>query len=289
MNSPEKFCDLRCGEGILPLFPIVGEHVPSAGSGRALSEVEGMPRGHKAETASPQSMWRGHLTLVFHRWRSRRNAKGTQGRDGLATIENGMMMLLMMVVLSGCRTRSVSAPVSDFYYLNSNNRLTTIGRVAIVELNNDSSYPQVSADVTLALYQALQKRQVFGLTVIRQDNPSWKSLQLQRDSSYNLEQLLAIREALKCDGLLLGTITEYRPYPHMAVGLRMKLLDLRDGQLQWALEQVWDSADKTTDKRIKSYFKSEKRSGFAPLHENLAAVSPIEFIKFVSFEVAGTF
>ena len=74
----------------------------------------------------------------------------------------------------------------------------------------------------------------------------------------------------------------------MTVGLRSKLLDLRDGQLVWALEQIWDSADKATEKRIKSYFKSEKRDGFAPLHEKLAAVSPLEFIKFVSYEVAGT-
>ena len=123
---------------------------------------------------------------------------------------------------------------------------------------------------------------------------------MQSDSKYTLEEIMAIREALKCDGILLGTVTEFRPYPHMAVGLRLKLLDLRDGQLMWALEQVWDSADKTTEKRIKSYFrgykkiaiksyfKSEKRSGFAPLHEDLAAVSPLEFIKFISYEVAGT-
>jgi hypothetical protein len=200
-----------------------------------------------------------------------------------------MALLLPAIIFSGCRTHSASEPMSDFYYLNPNNKLSTIGRVAIVELDNHSSYPQISADVTQALYQALQKRQVFGLTAIRQDNPSWRSLQLDRDSSYSLEQLLAIREALKCDGLLLGTITEYRPYPHMAIGLRMRLLDLRDGQLQWALEQVWDCDDKKTDKRIESYFKSEKRSGFAPLHDKLAAVSPIEFIKFVSYEVAGTF
>ena len=201
----------------------------------------------------------------------------------------GVILLLLVVILSGCRTHSASVPVLDYYYLNPNNNLNTIGRVAIVELDNDSSYPEISTDITSSLYQALQKRQVFGLTVIHQHDPSWRSLQLDRDSTYNLEKLSAIREALRCDGVLLGTVTEYRPYPHMAVGLRMKLLDLRDGQLQWALEQVWDSADKKTEKRIKSYFKSEKRSGFAPLHEKLAAVSPLEFIKFVSYEVAETF
>ena len=198
------------------------------------------------------------------------------------------MVLLLAVLLSGCRTHSASAPVSDYYYLNPNKKLTDVGRVAIIELDNDSSYPQISNDITGSLYQALQKRQVFGLTVVRQNDPSWRSLQLERDSTFTLEQILAIREALKCDGILLGTVTEFRPYPHMAVGLRLKLLDLRDGQLLWALEQIWDSADKTTEKRIKNYFKSEKRTGFAPLHEDLAAVSPLEFIRFVNYEVAGT-
>jgi hypothetical protein len=200
----------------------------------------------------------------------------------------GIILLLLAVLLSGCRTHSASASASDYYYLNPSKKLTDVGRVAIIELDNDSSYPEISTDITGSLYQALQKKQVFGLTVVHQNDPSWRSLQLQRDSTYTLEQILAIREALKCDGILLGAVTEYRPYPHMEVGLRLKLLDLRDGQLLWAIEQIWDSADKTTEKRIKSYFKSEKRSGFAPLHEQLAAVSPIEFIKFVCYEVAGT-
>lgn len=200
-----------------------------------------------------------------------------------------IILLLLAALLSGCITYyRHSAPAANYYYLNPNKSLTTIGRVAIVELDNDSSYPATSADVTEKLYQALQKRQIFGLTVVRQDDPSWRSLQLEPGSKYTLDQLVAIRETLKCDAVLLGTITEFRPYPHMTIGLRLKLLDLRDGQLLWAIEQVWDSADKTTDYRIRDYFRSQKRPGYAPLHEQLAAVSSIEFIKFVSYEVAQT-
>ena len=201
------------------------------------------------------------------------------------------LLLLLAVLSSGCTIYGVfgaSAPAADYYYLNPDKRLATIGRVAIVELNNDSSYPQISTDITEALFQALQKKQVFGLTVVGQHDASWRSLQLDFDSTYTLDQIMAIRETLKCDGILIGTITEFRPYPHMAVGLRLKLLDLRDGQLLWALEQVWDNADKTTESRIKSYFKAQKRSGFASLREQLAAVSSLEFIKFVSYEVAET-
>jgi len=197
--------------------------------------------------------------------------------------------LLLLVLLPACRFYRTPPLAVDYgYYINPDKDLFTIGRTALVELDNDSSYPQVSADVTDALFQALQKKQVFGLTVIQQNDPAWRSLRLDADLMYTPEQLLAIRKALKCDAVLVGTVTEFKPHPHLAVGLRLKLIDLADGQLLWALEQVWDSADKTTEYRIKNYFRTQIRSGFAPLGEQLVAVSPLKFIKFVAFETAET-
>lgn len=210
----------------------------------------------------------------------------------LSYILSAIILILSTVLMSGCITYySSSPPEADYYYINPNKSLSAIGRVTIVELDNDSSYPKISNDITEKLYQALQKKQIFGLTVVPQDDSLWRSLQLDLDSNsrYTLDEIISIRETLKCDAMLLGTITEFRPYPHMIIGLRLKLLDLRDGQLLWALEQIWDSADKTTEYRIKNYFRSHKRSGYAPLKEQLVSVSSLEFIKFVSYEVAETF
>ena len=103
-----------------------------------------------------------------------------------------------------------------------------------------------------------------------------------------LQQLSAIRQTLNCDALLIGTLTEYQPYPHLTVGLRLKLLDLTDGQLLWGLEQIWDSADRSTEKRIKRYFHSEMRTDQTHLREQLIVISSIKFIKFVTYEVAQT-
>lgn len=107
-------------------------------------------------------------------------------------------------------------------------------------------------------------------------------------SQCTTEQLIAAKEALKCNAILIGTVTEYQPYPHMAIGLHLKLIDLKDGQLLWALEQIWDSSDKTTESRIKHYFRCQMRSGYAPLREQLVVVSSLKFIKFVAYEVAET-
>ena len=198
------------------------------------------------------------------------------------------VLILTAVLLSGCSTDRAFRPAENYYYINPNTNLRMIGRVAVVELNNDSSYPQASSDITGSLFQALQKKQIFGLTVVSQSDPAWRSLQLETDSTYTLDQMQSIRKSLKCDGVLIGSITEFRAYPHMAIGLRLKLLDLKNGQLLWALEQIWDITDKDTESRIKKYYKSQKSLDTARQHEHLASISPLEFIRFVCFEAAET-
>lgn len=197
-------------------------------------------------------------------------------------------LLLLSIVLSGCQFYSAPAPVEYHSYVNPDKDLSTIGRVAIVELANKSGYPAVGEDVTEELFEALQKRQLFSLAVVRQNDPAWRSLQLDLDATYTLEQLSAIRKTLKCNAVLIGTITKFRPYPHMVVGLRLRLMDLRDAQLVWGLEQIWDSADKATEYRIERYFQTQIRSDGAALREELVTVSSLKFIKFVAYEVGET-
>ena len=195
--------------------------------------------------------------------------------------------LLLCLTATGCQNEKVYMPVANYYYVNPLKDLGSLGRVAVVEVSNNSDYPEMSVDITEALFRALQKQQVFGLTIVLQNDPAWRSLLLEPESTYSLNQIGSIRETLNCDGVLLGTITEFKPYPHMVLGLRLRLLDLRDGELLWALEQIWDITDKTTEYRIKDYYKTQKKDD-SRLNRQLAVVSPIEFIRFVSYEVAKT-
>ncbi len=198
------------------------------------------------------------------------------------------VFLLLPILLLGCGGPSFFPSHSDYYYLNPNKDLGAIGKVALAELANDSAFPQISADVTEALFQAVQKRQVFGLIVVRQSDPAFRSLQLDSNTEYTLEQLSTIRKTLNCDAVLTGTVTGFKPYPHMTIGLRLKLIDLADGQILWALEQIWDTTDKTTEDRIKSYYSRHNFMGSATLREKLVTISSLRFVKFVAYETAET-
>jgi hypothetical protein len=203
-------------------------------------------------------------------------------------VKLGLTAVFALILVCGCGSDREKDPMANSYYLSPHKDLRRLGRVALVEIDSTSSYPETAAEVTDALFLEVQKKQVFGVIVIHRDDPGWRTLQENLDSLQALRQLVSIRDALNCNGLLVGTITEYKPYPHMVIGLRLKLLDLTDGQLLWGLEQVWDSADRTIQKRIKAYLKEERRAGHSPLREELVVVSPLNFYKFVTYETART-
>jgi hypothetical protein len=203
--------------------------------------------------------------------------------------KNGIKLLLLAVLLVGCNSEKKSGASSQSnYYLNPKKPICDVGRVAIIELNNLSLRPEVSADMTQSLFEAIQKRNVFGLNVVYRSDPACKGLLLEGNQDYTLEQLAMLRKNLKADAALVGEVTQYYPYPRLAIGLRLKIIDLRDGTLIWAVEQFWDSTDKQVENRAEDFFKTQIRSGFDPIEYRMALVSPRMFLKFVAWEVGQT-
>ncbi len=196
---------------------------------------------------------------------------------------------MLIILVPGCIRYPVQETPSHSYYLNPAKDINQIGRVALIDLNNSSTVHHISENVTDALYQEMQKKQIFGLIRIQQDNPAWRVMQLDPDSNYTLEQIALMRKTLKCDGVLTGTITVYEPYPHLTLGLRLRLVDLTDGQLLWAIEQVWDTTDKSTRDRIEAYYTPKKIIlNDENLSGQLGSVSSLKFFKFVAHEITDT-
>jgi hypothetical protein len=199
-----------------------------------------------------------------------------------------LFILSLAVAAAGCSKNSSSSAYTQNNYLSNPKSIKNIGTLCVVELYNNTTYPQISDDVTESLCQTLQKKHLFNVSLLKQNDPAWNNFQIHSDSAYTFEQLLATRKMLGVDALLIGTVTAYRPYPHMMLGLTLKLIDLRDGQVPWVVEQVWDTADKATEARIKKYFERQVRSGYSPLGEQLATLSSINFVKFVTYDVVET-
>jgi len=194
-------------------------------------------------------------------------------------------------LLGGCRVISKGAPASPkgYYYFNPSCDFSQIGQVVLVEPDNESSYVEVPADLTEAIFQELQKNQLFSLRIVEQTDTQWQNLDIAIDSAWSLDELFTMQRNFNSDAVIVGTITKYRPFPHLSIGLRLRMVNLSSGELIWGLEQVWDTSNSQTMKRIDHFFKNELRSDYGPLDSKMASVSSLSFFKFVAYEIAQTF
>ncbi|MFC1763405.1 hypothetical protein ACFL6U_15170 [Planctomycetota bacterium] len=212
---------------------------------------------------------------------------GDMGWHSLRIVtQRGLLIALTLGCLSGCYVRPKQSPLTGSFYLNNDKELATIGRVVLVELDNHSEYPEISAEVSEILYAALQKTQLFGITTVDQSDPLWRGLQLELDTTYSVEEMIKIRKTLKSDAVLSGTVTEYRPYPYLKLGLRLRMVDLADGELIWGIEHLWDATDLKSKTRVSHYRK--EYLGSVSSESELLEMSHKEFMKFAAFEIGNT-
>ncbi len=187
----------------------------------------------------------------------------------------------------GCSRDEPCRPVVR-YYLQSPQKLCAIHRVVFIQLDGGHRNPYMAQVMTEALFAAIQKQGVFRMDVLAEDHPQCQDLPLRCREGFTPEQLYAMRQALRCDAILLGEITQFLPHPRMQVGLSLRLIDLKNGQLVWGVENIWDTTDRRLTRRIEDYFDHRLRNGYEPIEERLIHTSPRAFGAFVACEVAAT-
>jgi len=199
-----------------------------------------------------------------------------------------LTVFIAALFVSGCsRTEQISPAGARPHYANPAKDVKSIGRVIFIEPENLSANPQISIDLTNALSRAIERKNLFGQELVYRNDPVFTKYQLDCEKCPP-ETLQGVYKAFACDAILTGVIRDYRTYPHLAISLRLRLVDLRDGQLVWAMEQVWDSTDQELEKRMRGFFESQMSGGYEPLNWKLGLVSPNMFNKFVCYEIGET-
>ena len=204
------------------------------------------------------------------------------------SLSKTLLILLILAFLPGCMIIRPASYEPSQYYINPRADFSGIGRVVVFEIEDLSNSAELGKNLTEMLTESARKRHLFGVSSLFCSDPAWRSLDLNDSSSYSLEKLSSIQEQLNADAIVFGCITQHYPYPQMLTGLHLKMVDLRDGRLLWAIEQVWDSTDKSVERRMEEFFERQMRSGYEPMNWQLLVTSPRAFNKFVAYEVART-
>jgi hypothetical protein len=194
-----------------------------------------------------------------------------------------------VVFVLGCSVVQPKAvPPSGHFYLDKTADFSSIGRVIVAELENGNSSPSLGKTLTQALTDGLDKKHLFTVYSVYRLDSEWISLNFDQLKLFTPQDMANVRKLLKADALIFGTVKRYRSYPQLLVALNLKMIDLRDGHLIWALEDVWDSTDKNIELRIKEFYENQMRTGYEPMNWQIVLNSPNAFYKYVVYEVMET-
>lgn len=162
-------------------------------------------------------------------------------------------------------------------------------RVVFLPLYNETDFPNMEEGLAEELCRAIQRRHLFHLEMPVQPLQDEGALPALNAKTFTLKEVAEMRRALGgADAVLIGGVNRAQPFPRMRVGLCLRLLDLRNARLLWAVGGGCDATDQRTQRCIETFFKRELGSGAEPFEWQLATVSPRAFQKFVAWEVAGT-
>lgn len=197
-----------------------------------------------------------------------------------------LALLVLAGGVGGCDWWAEPPAINHYYH--GAQQIHHITRVVFVQLRDETGYPEMAESMTASLVEAMRGSGQFRVDVIPLTHPDLRDLWLAKREPFTVHELKAIRESLRCDAICFGAMTNYDPYPNMKLGLYLRLIDLKDGQLAWAVDHVWDSTDRETVKRIRRYLFENLRETYQPMGDEIGIVSPTKFQKFISHEVMTT-
>ncbi|MCY2932036.1 MAG: hypothetical protein NTV86_21590 [Planctomycetota bacterium] len=189
---------------------------------------------------------------------------------------------------SGCTAKGPEAMAPIPCYLESPGVMATVGRAVLVEPPSDPATATVARDLAQSMVRAMAARQIFQVDLATLGEAGLEESVLDGRHTVTLEQMKAMRSAFRTDVVILANLTEFHPYPRMRMGLRLRMIDLRSGQLIWSVDHVWDGTQEATARRIQQYHTTRTPGLSDPLEWRVALVSPKAFGEFVAADVAGT-
>lgn len=215
-------------------------------------------------------------------------------------IFSAFALLALCLVLNGCSTVATPRDVvrgkgykPDNIFVNANSLPQNIRRVTVLPLVCDANdYELASGCATLqpVLMNELIKTKRF--EVVASDADFVKNRTSRED--WTAEEALppeffnVLRDSSGCDAVLFCRLTVFRPYPPMAVGWRLRLVDAQTRRTLWAADEVFDGGQPTVEDGARRHQLTQERGPGGAPDEWFVQNSPAKFGGYTAASLLAT-
>ncbi|MBI5757318.1 MAG: hypothetical protein HZA46_02225 [Planctomycetales bacterium] len=192
----------------------------------------------------------------------------------------------------GCahgRSPDVVPAVAPFQqFIAPNVDWSTVQRVVLMPLANQSAYPRVAEELQTNLAAELQRAGRFDVVVSTREDPGARSEDVFARGQFDEVELLRIAREYQAQAVLFGTVAQYHPYSPPRVGLSLLMISPGEGIVIASSDGLWDSREAGTAAQAQNYYKTTLNWPQSVLGADRVLESPDVFQRFVCQQIAQT-
>jgi hypothetical protein len=169
----------------------------------------------------------------------------------------------------------------------------TIRRVAVLPLPQSREDANQAAGASLlqpVLIAELAKRNLFEIIPIAPE--ALRGLTVGNgwavDAPLPLDFFERLRQVTDCDAVVFASLTVYRPYPPLQTGWKLRLVDCREHQTWWAVDEVFDAGTESVAAAAEHYARESLSLPNPLLADTGVLHSPLRFGQYTASAVAQT-
>lgn len=174
-------------------------------------------------------------------------------------------------------------------YLAEPADLANVRRIMVLPFQQEGGDPadcEDVRDVFVTELQKLRRFEVVPLPANASENDAMR--QSLRRGRLSTEAVVRLCNRYALDGVMLGTVTAWRPYTPPHLGLRTQLLSVHSGAPVWAVDAMFDSSDRSTVQDLRHYEIHQKQDNGSLHSWELDLLAPTKFTHYVANRFVGT-
>jgi hypothetical protein len=165
---------------------------------------------------------------------------------------------------------------------------TTVKRVVLMPMANQTAYAHVSVEIQANLAAELQRAGRFDVVVATTEDQGGRARDIFLRGAFDEIELLRIAREYDAQAVLYGNVTQYHPYAPPRVGLSLIMISPGEGVAIASADGLWDARELSTAKQAQSYLQQNLswRQGLLGLDRPLE--SPDVYQRFVCEQIASS-
>lgn len=200
------------------------------------------------------------------------------------------LVLQTAALLIGCAHEKQVASVPTIapfqQYVAPNIDWSTVKRVVLMPLANQTAYPKAAEEMQTNLAAELQRAGRFDIVVATHEDAAARARDVFSRGQFDELELLRVAREYQADAVLFGQMTQYHPYNPPRLGLSLLMISPGEGIVIASSDGLWDARETGTAALAKEVYSQSLSFPQSIVGSERVLDSPEMFQRFVSQQVA---